>query len=181
VAEVALMTSDGFSGNSRYLVMPAAVLCVAAGVGAAWLGRALLGRRAVAGGPAIALAAVLGLGFAAPAAHRVPDDVRAITAQARVNDALSGVIARAGGPERLRACGDIFTGPFQVPVVAWNMRVHTRQVGLEPRRPAVLFRVRSRPTSPPGPSARPLGDPSDLRTLSSGGGWRIVAVCRRGA
>jgi hypothetical protein len=181
VAEVALMTSDGFSGNSRYLVMPAAVLCIAAGVGAAWLARALLGRRAVAGAPGIALAAVLGFGFAAPAAPRVPDDVRAVTAQARVNDALAGVVARAGGPERLRACGNIFTGPFQVPVVAWNMRVHTRQVSLEPRRPAVLFRVRSRPTSPAGPSARPLGDPSDLRTLSSGGGWRIVAVCRRGA
>jgi hypothetical protein len=183
VAEVALMTSDGFSGNTRYLVMPAALLCLAAGVGVGWLARALLGPRAVAGGaPAVALAAVVGLAFAAPAADRVPADVDAITSQARVNDSLAGVVARAGGPGRLRACGQIFTGPFQVPVVAWNMRMHTAQVSsLTPSRPGVLFRVRSRPAGPAGPSQRPLGDPADVRTLSAGGGWRVVAVCRRGA
>jgi hypothetical protein len=109
----------------------------------------------------------------------VPREVRAVVSQARVNDSLAGVVERAGGPARLRACGDVYTGPFQVPVVAWHMRVHTIQVSsLVPHRPAVLFRVRSTPTSKPGPSVRPLGDPRDLRTLSAGGGWRLVAVCR---
>ncbi|MEA2247721.1 MAG: hypothetical protein QOH46_2250 [Solirubrobacteraceae bacterium] len=183
VAEVALMTSDGFSGNIRYLVMPAALVCLAAGVGVGWLARAVLGRR-VAGSSAAALAlsAVVGAGFAAPAVHRVPTDVRAVTYQARLNDRVAGLVARAGGAERLKACGDIYTGPFQVPVVAWHMHVHTSVVSsLVPVRPAVLFRVRSNPTSPVGPSLRTLGDPADQRTLAVAPGWRVVAVCRGGA
>src|SRR3954470_4406403 len=182
VAEVALMTSDGFSGNARYLVMPAAIVCLAAGVGAGWLLRALLGGRALAGAPAVALAVVVGIGFAVPDAHRVRNDVRATLYQARVNDGLRVALARAGGPARLRACGDIYTGPFQVPVVAWNMHLHTIQVSsFVPRRPAVLFRVRSSPTSRPGPTMRPLGDPAQVHTLGTGGGWRIVGVCRGAA
>jgi hypothetical protein len=179
VAEVAVMTSDGgFSGNIRYLVMPAAVLCVLAGAGVGWLARALLGRRAVAGPAAVVLAVAAGAVFAAPAVHRVPDDVRAITFQARLNDGLATAVARAGGAERLRACGDLYTGPFQVPVVAWNLRVHTTQVNLVPRRPAVAFRVRSNATSFPGPSLRTLRSQEGVRTLGIGGGWRVVGACR---
>jgi hypothetical protein len=183
VAEVALMTSDGFSGNIRYLVMPAAIVCLAAGVGVGWLARAVLGSR-VAGTSAAALAlfAVVGVGFAAPAVHRVPTDVQAVTYQARLNDRVAGLVARAGGPERLKACGDIYTGPFQVPVVAWNMHMHTSLVSsLVPVRPAVLFRVRSNPTSRVGPSLRTLGDPTDQRTVAVAPGWRVVTVCQGGA
>ena len=182
VAEVALMTSDGFSGNIRYLVMPAAVLCVAAGVGAGWLARAVLGARAAGRGAlAVTAAAVLGGGFAAPALHRLPGDVKVITSQARLNDALQTVVTRAGGAARLRACGDAYTGPFQVPVVAWHLGVHTTQVGLVPRRPAVVFRVGSNSTRRPSPSLRTLGDTSGVRTLGAGGGWRVVGACRGSA
>ena len=182
VAEVALMTSDGFSGNIRYLVMPAAVLCVAAGVGAGWLARAVLGARAAGRGAlAVTAAAVLGAGFAAPALHRLPGDVKVITSQARLNDALQTVVTRAGGAARLRACGDAYTGPFQVPVVAWHLGVHTTQVGLVPRRPAVVFRVGSNSTRRPSPSLRTLGDTADVRTLGAGGGWRVVGACRGSA
>jgi hypothetical protein len=119
VVEVALMTSDGFSGNVRYLVMPATIACLAAGVGIAWLARAVLGPW-VAGtsAAAVALGALAGIAFAAPAAPRVPTDVEAVTYQARLHDAVLGLVARAGGAARLRACGDVYTGPFQVPVVA---------------------------------------------------------------
>src|SRR4029079_15899401 len=47
VAEVALMTNDGFSGNIRYLVMPHALVCLAAGIGVGWLLRLALGRLVV--------------------------------------------------------------------------------------------------------------------------------------
>ncbi len=182
VLEVALMTSDGFSGNIRYLVMPAALVCLAAGVGVGWLARATLGRRvAGTGALALGLGAVIGIGFAIPAASTAPNDVEAITYQARLNDRVSGLVARAGGPARLKACGDIYTGPFQVPVVAWNMHLHTSLVSsLAPVRPAVLFRVRSNPAVRPGPSLRSVGDPRDQRTLAVASGWRIVAVCKGG-
>src|SRR5690242_7589165 len=46
VFEVALMTSGGgFSGNVRYLVLPAALVCLVAGVGLGWAIRVLLGAR----------------------------------------------------------------------------------------------------------------------------------------
>jgi hypothetical protein len=44
-----------------------------------------------------------------------------------------------------------------------------------------VFRAKSTPPERPGPSLKPLGDPSDLRTLATAPHWRIVAVCRRGA
>jgi hypothetical protein len=183
VGEVALMTSDGFSGNTRYLVMPAAIVCVGAGVGATWLARAVLGRRAArSGAAAVGLAAVLGVAFAAPSVGRVASDVQAVMNQARVNDDVGALVVRAGGAARLRACGDVYTGPFQVPVVAWNVHLHTTQVSISaPHRPAVVFRVRSTPASRPGPSLRALGDQSDLRNLSLAPNWRIVAACRRPA
>jgi hypothetical protein len=174
-----VMTSDGFSGNIRYLVMPAAILWLAAGVGAGWLVRGLLGRRATHGALAAALAVGVGAAFAAPAIPRVPGDVRAVTYQARLNDNVDSLVARAGGPARLKACGDIYTGPFQVPVVAWYTRLHTTQVSsLAPHRPAAVFRVRSGPAGRPGPSLRSLGDQAGLRNLSFAPGWRIVGACR---
>jgi hypothetical protein len=183
VLEVALMTSDGFSGNIRYLIMPAAIACLAAGVGIGRLARAVLGSW-VAGtsAAAVALGVLAGIAFAAPAAPRVPTDVDAITYQARLNDHVGGLVARAGGPARLKACGDVYTGPFQVPVVAWHMHLHTTQVSsLLPHRPAVLFRVRSNPSSRPGPTMRTLGSLADTKTLSVAPGWRLVAACRGSA
>jgi hypothetical protein len=179
VGEVAIMTSDGFSGNVRYLVLPAAIVCLLAGTGVAWLARALLGPRAVIAGPlAIGLAVVAGAVFAAPAVHRVPADLEAVVYQARLNDRVGTIVARAGGAERLLACGDQYTGPFQVPVVAWNLGVHTSQVTLEPKRPAVVFRVQSNPAVRPGPSIASLGGEAGVRTLATARGWRIVGSCR---
>src|SRR3954471_20522888 len=103
VVEVALMTSDGFSGNIRYLVMPAAIVCLAAGLGVGWLARAVLGARAVGTGAlAVGAAALFAFASAVPAASTVPTDVRAITYQARLNDRVGGLVARAGGPSRLK-------------------------------------------------------------------------------
>ena len=160
--------------------MPAAIACLAAGVGIGWLARAVLGSW-VAGtsAAAVALGIVVGIAFAVPAAPRVPTDIEALTYQARLNDHVGGLVARAGGPERLKACGDVYTGPFQVPVVAWYMHLHTTLVSsLLPHRPAVLCRVRSNPASRPGPTMRPLGTLSDTQTLSVAPGWRVVAACR---
>jgi hypothetical protein len=180
VAEVALMTSDGFSGNIRYLIMPAALVCLVAGIGVGWLARAVLGRY-VAGTTvlAVALAAVIGVKFAEPARETLRADIDAVMFQARMSDQVAGLVARAGGPARVRACGDIYTGPFQVPLVAWNMRLHTTQVSsLAPIRPAVVFRTRPVPGARPYPPVRSLGDPTDLDTLSVASGWRIVGACR---
>jgi hypothetical protein len=181
VAEVAVMTSDGFSGNVRYLIMPAATLWVLAGVGAGRLLQIALGRRATRGAVAVACTVLLGAAFAAPAVDRVPHDIDAVFVQARLNDALGRAVPHSGGAARLLACGDPYTGPFQVPVVAWHLRVHTSTVALVPHRPAVVFRVGSQPPSRVRPSLRTLGNQSDVRTLGAAGGWRIVGACRGGS
>src|SRR4051795_12324303 len=183
VLEVALMTSDGFSGNVRYLVMPAALVFLGAGIGAGWAVRAVLGARLSAALPlGLALGALVVFAFVWPGRDSLRADGDSLVYQARLADRVSGLVARAGGAGRLRACGDIYTGPFQVPLVAWNLDMHTTLVhSTPPIRPAVVFRAKSTPPEGPGPSLRSLGDPSDLRTLATAPHWRIVAVCRGAA
>ena len=183
VLEVALMTSDGFSGNFRYLIMPAALVCLAAGVGVGWAIRALLGARVAGFTPVgLVLGALIAFVFFWPARDGLRADHDSVVYQARLADRVSGLVARAGGAARLRACGDVYTGPFQVPLVAWYMHVHVTQVESTPAiRPAVVFRTKSIPNSVTTPTLRGLGDPTDLRTLSVAPTWRIVAVCKAGA
>src|SRR4051812_31789753 len=183
VLEVALMTSDGFSGNVRYLVMPAALVFLGAGIGAGWAVRAVLGARLSASLPlGLALGALVVFAFVWPARDALRADHDALVYQARLADRVPALVARAGGADRLRACGEIYTGPVQVPLVAWNLHMHTTLVhSTPPIRPAVVFRAKSTPPERPGPSLRSLGDPSDLRTLATAPHWRIVAACRGAA
>ena len=182
VAEVAVMTSEGFSGNTRYLVMPAAVVWVLAGTGVGWLARALVGERVYDGGTvAVVLAIVVGLGFALPARTTLPLDVDAIEYQATRSEALGSTVARAGGARRLLACGDPYTGPFEAPLVAWQLGVRISAVRFEPQHPAVVFRTQSNPDARAGPALDGIGGEGGVRTLAVGGGWRIVGSCRKGA
>ena len=180
VAEVAIMTADGgFSGNIRYLVMPAAALWVVAGTGVGWLVRAVLDEEAIRGGPlAVGLAVAAGIFFTAPTWTTLPIDRIALDFQADLNDSLPSAVARAGGRERLLACGRPYTGPFQVPIVAWHLGVHAKRVRLEPRRPAVVFRARSNPGATVTPDLAPLGGEAAVRTLVATPDWRIVGACR---
>jgi hypothetical protein len=185
VGEVAVMTNDGFSGNGRYLILPAAVACVLGGTALGWLVRALptrLTRRAIV---VPALTMVAAAGFAAPSVHRV-DPVRAsVYYQARLTDGLPGTIERAGGPDRLLACGTPYTGAFQVPAVAWQLGLHTTAVraasapgDAPPQAPAVVLRSRTTSGSHAVPGLESLGGEAAVRTLAVGGGWRIVGQCR---
>jgi hypothetical protein len=184
VAEVAVMTNDGFSGNARYLIMPAALACVLAGTGIGWLIRALPAR-VVGGGLAVAtLAVVAAVGFAAPSAQRF-DAVRAAAYyQARLTHGLPGVLAKAGGRDRLLACGTQYTGAFQVPAVSWLLHLHMKNVesasapeDLPPVPPAVVWRSHTTSGAHPVPRLESLGGEAGVQTLATGGGWRIVARC----
>jgi hypothetical protein len=179
VAEVAVMTSDGFSGNIRYLIMPATVMWVLAGAGIGWLARGLLGERAVHGSVlAVVVAVIAAAAFALPARETLPVDRDALRFQAVRSEALGATVARAGGAQRLLACGDPYTGPFQVPLVAWHLGVHASLVKLEPKRPGVVFRTQSNPGVAPGPRLEGVGGEAGVRTFATGGGWRIVGACR---
>src|SRR3954452_6808519 len=133
---VAAMTQAGFAGNLRYVALPAALVCVLAGVG--WVGAvravsARAGRVAAA-----ALAAVLLLG-AAPFLVDDVDLLRWDAAKLKDEDyfysTLPVAIQKAGGQERIKRCGTVFTGPFQVQVVAWNLHMHSGDVEIEANPP----------------------------------------------
>lgn len=183
---VAYMTSDGFSGNQRYLMAPVALLMVLSGAGIGWaLERALaavtrlvpavrsVGRRP-AGALVLLVAAVVGVVFAAPSFQRFTPNLRGLKYQAELADELPGLVRDAGGADALKRCGRPYTGPFLVPVVAWNLKMHTQDVHLAPAKPGVVFRVRTTGRSRPVPTLRDVGDE---RTLATGDKWRIVAAC----
>jgi hypothetical protein len=175
---VAYMTSDGFSGNQRYLIAPVALLIVLGGTGAGWLVHGALARLGSTGARAAVVAVVavaVGVGFTAPSFGRLEATFTGLKWQADLADQLPDLIQQAGGAEALKRCGNPYTGPFLVPVVAWNLHLHTQQVSLNPQRPAVVFRVKTTNyTRGATPSLRDVGAG---RTLATSDKWRIVAAC----
>ncbi|MDQ3630982.1 MAG: hypothetical protein M3417_06895 [Actinomycetota bacterium] len=172
---VALMTSNGFSGNQRYLVMPVTLAVVVACVGVGWAARELFARVTLRGRPAVLLAAVAAVGFTAPHWGGAPRMWDNLAYQGRLLDDLERSVGDAGGPERLRACGAT-TGAFLVPAVAWQLGLHLNAVELKPERPTVIFRVSTVPGSDPVPPLGPLGG-ATLQTLAINGNWRLLGAC----
>jgi hypothetical protein len=176
VAEVAVMTNDGFSGNARYLILPAALACVLGGAGFGWLVRAV--PRRVLPALAVPVVAVVGaIAFALPSVHRIDPVMKSNVYQSRLTDGLADAVARAGGREPLLRCGTPYTGRFQVPAVAWQLHVHTTQVKLEPAVPGVVFRAHNTTRSRPTPALDALGGEAGVKTFAIAGGWRIVGRC----
>jgi len=157
LALVAVMASGGFSGNQRYLVLPAAIAVVLGAAGAMTVLRRL---RA----PALA-AALVPLAFVAPDGATVPGTVREIGFQtALVSDLEALPLVRCGA-------GPPVTGPRLVPAVAWRYGVHGREVRLEPPpggRPATVLHVRVKPELPRAPAAG-----ADRPALHERGAWKV--------
>jgi hypothetical protein len=52
---------------------------------------------------------------------------------------LKAMIAKAGGEERLKSCGPVFTGPFQTQAVAWYLHLHETDVSIFPSPPGTII------------------------------------------
>jgi hypothetical protein len=170
---VALMTKDGFSGSARYLVTPVVLLLVVACAGFGWLADELRGRVPVAVLAAAAVAVIV-----VPWVGRIGDAVDDVQYQGALPHRLAEGVDRAGGAERLRACGTPTTGAFFVPAVAWQLGVHTSEVEIEPVGRGAVFRVETNPGWAPAPSLATLGD-APQQTLAIAPHWRIVGSgCR---
>lgn len=183
---VALMTERGYAGNERYLMAPAAIACVLAGVGWARAGQlsvALLERAGVrAHAVAEALAALalvaIAIAIALPTAEARVDeldrDIAQLDFQAELHDELDRAFERAGGPERVRRCGGrVVTGNYHVPAVAWRMHMDAERVAVAPTRAGTVFRA---------PAVR-LGQPSPARprtypVVAEAGRWQVFMRCR---
>jgi hypothetical protein len=148
---IAVMTQAGFSGNNRYLVLGSALVEIAGAVGWGWAAQELSNvlRRRTRGTSGSArrgrsqLAGWTALGVVGAAFVLLPSWVggnlidiqrthRALVYQAHLRQDVTRIVARAGGPSKLLACGSVMTEGFQVPMVAWTLGVHTLQIAASP-------------------------------------------------
>ncbi|MDQ4130974.1 MAG: hypothetical protein M3133_08310, partial [Actinomycetota bacterium] len=156
---VAGMTQLGYAGNQRYLIVTTTAVCVLGGIGmgrvfelvqeriSRFAGNPRMGLRA-----AVAAFALLVLALV-PVIERKVDNgevtLDSLRYEASIWSGLREVVDKAGGRERLRACGGVYSGPFQTQMVAYTLGVHGIDVGwLETPAPGVAFRTRTVPTGP---------------------------------
>jgi hypothetical protein len=171
---IAILTQAGFSGNDRYLVLGSALISITGGVGWAW-GAVTAARllRRWAGGlrdhvVSTTAACVVAAGviliaappWIGPSVIDVPATHRALVYQAHLREDMTAAVKRLGRKQIL-ACGTVMTEGFQVPMLAWNLDVHTMQVEAPPAVPGggtppnVIFQTRAQSNSTLLPIIRP--------------------------
>jgi hypothetical protein len=171
---IALLTQAGFSGNDRYLVLGSALISIAGGVGWGWAAVAAASlaarlRRADsrpalwASGLAVVIAAVILIAappWIGPSVIDVPATHRALVYQAHLREDMATVVKRLGRRQIL-GCGTVMTEGFQVPMLAWNLDVHTMQIEAPPTEPGqgtppnVIFQTRAQSNATLLPIIRP--------------------------
>jgi hypothetical protein len=128
MVSVALMTQFGFAGNLRYVALPAALVCVLAGAG--WVGL-VRGMHRRLGPLAAGLLVLLIAAFFLPFVRDDVDELKAravtVEAEADLYGSVPQAIAAGGGEAKLKSCGTVYTGAFQVQTVAWYMHMHELQ------------------------------------------------------
>jgi hypothetical protein len=160
---IAVLTQAGFSGNDRYLVLGSALISIVGGVGWGWgaAAAAKLAARyvgAIRRHLVVATTAAVGVALAiliatppwiGPSIIDVPATHRALNYQAQLRTDMTRAVQAAGGSKRVLACGTVMTEGFQVPMLAWNLDVHTGRIQASPSEagtgtpPNVIFQTRA--------------------------------------
>ncbi len=178
VTGVAVMAQAGFPAVQRFMLPAAAAGCVLAGAGVGWT--AQWARRPARGRSRLVVVFALAVIAALSAwrAHfRITGTIRSIRDEQRRSEAvrsLDRAIARAGGADRLLACGSPTAVLAVQSTLAWSLNLAVGAVGFNPQRDlqrqrhVVLFAV--------DPSAAHGGD---RRLLARAGRWRVVGVRAR--
>lgn len=177
IAIVAILSQGGYPGLQRHLAVPAALICVLAGVGVAWFFAALPGR----GWRVAAASVLLGLGFAF-AFPPMRQDGRLLSVARAQTDQLGELrraIGRAGGAHAVLAAGAPAINPWLQTALAFDLHAQLPQVqatwgstrrhpGWQP--PAMVFRAPARLAGP-----RPaLGSSVAVRPVAAAGRWRVL-------
>ncbi len=164
---VALMTQAGFAGNLRYLALPAALVCVLAGIGWARLVSEVAERRGLrAAWVATAVLVAGSIPFALSYTASLDSSLGWVKREAAASRDLSRAIAQSGGAAAA-GCGGVYTGPYTVQLVAWELHRHGSQVGLTPRVPGTIYNPRG---SSPAQDRR-------FTAVASTQGWTVARAC----
>ena len=71
-----------------------------------------------------------------------------VSALKAAHDAPSEYLrTKAGGEQRIKSCGRVFTGAFQVPSVAWRLHMHLNEVEIFPFGPGTALSMGATPLS----------------------------------
>ncbi len=182
IAIVAVLSQGGYPGLQRYLAVPAALICVLAGIGAAWLFAALPGAGARTAAAAVLLIAAFAFAF-----PPMRQDGRLLSVARAQTDQLSELrraIDRAGGAHAVMAAGPPAINPWLQTALAWDLHAQPPQVqatwgstrrhpGWQP--PAMVFRAPAR-LAGPKPA---LGSTVSVRPVATAGRWRVLLAERR--
>jgi hypothetical protein len=168
---VAVLAVDGFTGNRRYVLLPAAPLCVLAGVGWAQLFRATRGRfGAVAAGALVVVVLGLSAPFVVNHVGRLHSQLGGVRAEARRNDDVPNAIARAGGKAALLRCGHLYTDAYSTTMLAWYLDIHQQRIGFRQQPPGTTFESRGQ---------RAAHDPRFTRIVATPE-WIVASSCAGG-
>lgn len=162
---VAVLAEFGFTGNIRYVALPAALVAVLGGLGLpafaaavrARLGTA--GQRAVAGLAAVAV--LVSCGIVVYGATRLAREERIFGTQ------FDAAIAAAGGEAAIRACGQVSTTAFERQALAYRLELPSRDVWTHAEHPGIALIRDGREL--PNAAALPLA--ADLP------GWTLRRAC----
>jgi hypothetical protein len=167
------MVPLGYGGSPRFMFPAAAVVCVLAGLGVAWLLEAAAPSRVRMAAVAVLLLAVT-VPFAAIRAGTDRDRLHDVRLRTQLQDNLDRAIARAGGGDHVRSLGHARVNPSFAHQLAWDLDVPMDQVGPYVL-PAVIFRG---PQTRVSPGAAPRLPRFDVRSrrLASVSGWKIYRV-----
>jgi hypothetical protein len=125
---VALLAENGFTGNLRYVTLPASLLCVLAGIGLPELAADLQHRGVRRSAAVVAGVSVLvGVGVLGWGGYRLLRD------EGRYGRQLPALIERVGGERAIKACRPVAASPFQRQAVAWRLHLRQRQVTTRPQ------------------------------------------------
>jgi hypothetical protein len=168
------------TGANRYLLPGAALGCVVAGVFVADCARALIRLRPDSRAPvAVIVLGILALGaFFSPRVRYVNTQLHhGVVSGHRLThlaDSLPNAIRLAGGRDAIIGCGPVSTEAFQVPLVAWQLRLHLEAVTIHTLVPGTVLQQARSPRIPAALS-------SSYRNLGTvgpaGDQWTVLTTC----
>ncbi|MDP9397715.1 MAG: hypothetical protein M3P96_07775, partial [Actinomycetota bacterium] len=87
-------------------------------------------------------------------------------------EGLAAVVRQVGGRAALLSCGPVWTGPYEVPYVAWELGTFLAEIEVDPIPGGVMLSARAAPLPPPPPGFRAVA----LDGLAARH-WELFATC----
>ena len=170
MVSVGLGAEVGFTGNQRYVIVPAGIVAVLAGVGWVRLAELARARAGRAGVWALATVAVLASApFLVAGVARLGTRLDTVRYESGRYASLAAAIDAAGGRSALTGCGPVYVAWPDTQAAAWNLHVHQYQVGISPFVPGTTIAATN----------TPLAHDSRFPPIARTPRWVIGSSCAR--